>query len=69
MPRPLVARAARPRWPYLDALRFTDRPVVVLDRAAACELLVLATCAGRVSNPLAFGRELASSSGDTAGAW
>ena len=44
-------------------------PVVVLDRAAACELLVLATCAGRVSNPLAFGRELASSSGDTAGAW
>ena len=65
------SRSALARWLCFEAMRRSDRPVVVLDGtaqwAAQGEPLDLSAHAGRVIDPLTFGHALSSSSGDTRG--
>jgi hypothetical protein len=63
------SKSALARWLYVEAMRRSARPVVVLDEAAQCEPLDLSAHADRVIDPLTFGHAPSSSSGDTAGEW
>lgn len=63
------SRAALMRWLYLDALRFTGRPVVVLDEAACVEPIDLSSVTGVAIDPLAFGPLPSSSPTDRPGEW
>lgn len=57
------------RWPYLDALRFSGRPVVVFDEAGSVELVDLSSVTETPINPLTFGTPTSGSSADPARAW
>jgi hypothetical protein len=76
-----VAKAALARWLYVDAMRRTRRPVVVLDQSepyphafvldenAGGERLDLSAYADRVIDPLTFERALSTSPRVTTGEW
>jgi len=54
---------------YLETLRRSGRPVMVLDQAPASKPLDLSSVARRVLDPLAWGPGPASSSSETTGEW
>jgi hypothetical protein len=62
------SKAALMRWLYLDALRFSGRPVVV-DEAASVEAFSFSSVADVEIDPLSFGPPSPSSSTDPSGEW
>ncbi len=63
------SRTALMRWLYLDALRFSGRPVVVLDEAAAVEPFDFSTVNDVTIDPLALGSATSSSPNAGTGKW
>ena len=63
------SKTALMRWLYMDALRFSGRPVVVLDEAAAVEPVDCSTGSDVTINPLALGSATSSSLHHGAGEW
>lgn len=63
------SRTALMRWLYMDALRFSGRPVVVLDEAAAVEPFDFSTVNDVTIDPLAWGSALSSSPHHGTGEW
>lgn len=63
------SKTALMRWLYMDALRFSGRPVVVLDEAAAFEPFDFSTVSDVTINPLALGSATSSSPHNGTGEW
>ncbi|MEV5003889.1 hypothetical protein [Nocardioides sp. LML1-1-1.1] len=63
------SKTALMRWLYMDALRFSGRPVVVLDEAAAVEPFDFSTVNDVTLDPLALGSATSSSPNDGTEKW
>lgn len=57
------------RWLYMDALRFSGRPVFVLDEAAAVEPFNFSAVADVTIDPLALGSATSSAPHNRTGEW